>query len=78
MTAIQNIHTPTIHVSTGFIRKAATALLSLAGVALFVLAITAAPGLSFFAVLVTSVVGIAVLGMCEVNEDAKKPQFDVR
>lgn len=78
MTAIQNIHTPTIHVSTGFIRKAATILLSLAGVALLVLAIAAAPGLSFFAVLVTALVGIAVLGICEVNEDAKKQQFDIR
>jgi hypothetical protein len=83
MTAIQNIqtttvHTPTLHISTGLIRKVAVTLLALAGLALLVLTVAAAPGVSYFAVLVTSVVGIALLGVREVHEEAKKPQFDIR
>lgn len=79
MTAIQNIQTPTIHIPTGVIRKVALAMLALAGAGLVVLlALAVAPGVSYFAVLVTSVVGIALLGVHEVNEEAKKPQFDIR
>jgi hypothetical protein len=83
MTAIQNIQTPTVHapalhISTSLIRKAAVTLLALAGVALLVLTVAAAPGVSYFAVLVASIVGIALLGVREVHEEAQKPQFDIR
>lgn len=79
MTAIQNIQTTTIHIPTAVIRKIALAMLALAGVGLLVLlALAVAPGVSYFAVLAVSLVAIAVLGVHEVNEDAKKPQFDIR
>jgi hypothetical protein len=63
---------------TSFIRKAAIVVLTMAGVALLVLAMTVAPGLSYFAVLAGSLVAMSFLGAREVQQEADKPQFDIR
>jgi uncharacterized membrane protein len=90
MTTIQNIHTPSLHISTSVIRKAVGATLALAVTALVVFAVVKSdPADTFstviywlasmyFLVLCTAIVGIAALGVGENAKEARKTQYDIR
>jgi hypothetical protein len=90
MTTIQNIHTPSIRINTNVLRKMALVALALAGAALVVLAVaTSNPGEAFGNVidwtasmygfvLAGSIVGIALLGVRENNNESRKTQYDIR
>ena len=90
MTTIQNIRTPSIRINTKVLRKTAFVALALTGAALVVLAVAASnPGEALGAVidwtasmygfvLVGSIVGIALLGVRENNNESRKTQYDIR
>jgi uncharacterized membrane protein len=90
MTTIQNIHTPSLHISTNVIRKAVGATLALAVTALVVLAVVKSDPADtlgtviywlasmYFLVLCTAIIGIAALGVGENAKEARKTQYDIR
>ncbi|MDR7085239.1 hypothetical protein J2X11_000078 [Aeromicrobium panaciterrae] len=89
MTTIQNIQTPSLHISSAVIRKAAGTTLALAVTAAVVFAVVKSDPAEtlgtviywlasmYFLVLCTSIVGIAALGVGENAKEARKTQYDI-
>lgn len=87
MTTIQNIQTPSLHISTSVVRKAAFVGLTLAGTAalaaLLVGLLALAPAVemtisTYFFVLLSVIVAMSTLGLRENANRAKKTQYDIR
>ncbi len=91
MTTIQNIQTPSLHISTNVIRKAAGATPGPRRhrPASSVAVVKSDPADTFgtviywiasmyFLVLCTAIVGIAALGVGENAKEARKTQYDIR
>lgn len=86
MTTIQNIQTPTVHINTNALAKAAFTGLALVGTAALVALVVAVvafaganvTGAIYFFVLVATVAAIAAVGIRENANEAKKTLYDIR